>query len=572
MDVFFEVSGYLSILLSGLALAAQSVVMGGIAFLLLAACPLVPALGNAGAGIVLASRRLLAWSGLFLGLLGPARIALQLVILLGTTSVPLGQALMGGFVIAWALQASAGVVVFLLAWPNRRILSPGLLLIPAAAILAGTLATSHAAGRLDNATALFALTALHALGAAVWIGGLPFLLIGLSRLRCGHAIGLLGRRYSALSIAGVAAILGSGVTLGVFYIGSLESVYGTAYGLMTGVKAALLGMLLLLGAANFLTARGLRADPGLPTLRFRRFVEAEIGIGLTVFFAAASLTSVPPGIDLPDDRVTMTEIVQRVWPVSPRFESPDHASLALVALQDRLDAEAARTASIASRAFVPGTGVLPARNAQDVAWSEYNHNWAGLLVLGMGLLALAERAGWRPGRHWPLLLLAMAAFLFIRSDPEVWPLGPIGFFESLRDAEVVQHRAYVLVIVVFGVFEWLVRTGRLRRPGAGSVFPIMCAFGGALLLTHAHAISNVKEALLIEISHAGIGLFGVAAGWSRWVDLRVPGPAGRLASWFWPVCFVVIGLLLVGYRETSIVTQASAPLPHGIQGTVALPA
>ena len=56
------------------------------------------------------------------------------------------------------------------------------------------------------------------------------------------------------------------------------------------------------------------------------------------------------------------------------------------------------------------------------------------------------------------------------------------------------------------------------------------------------------------------------------VDLRVPGPAGRLASWFWPVCFVVIGLLLVGYRETSIVTQASAPLPHGIQGTVALPA
>ena len=58
----------------------------------------------------------------------------------------------------------------------------------------------------------------------------------------------------------------------------------------------------------------------------------------------------------------------------------------------------------------------------------------------------------------------MAAFLFLRSDPEVWPLGEIGFFESLRDVEVLQHRVFVLLIVAFALFEWGVRTGRLAQP------------------------------------------------------------------------------------------------------------
>jgi len=47
-----------------------------------------------------------------------------------------------------------------------------------------------------------------------------------------------------------------------------------------------------------------------------------------------------------------------------------------------------------------------------------------------------ERTGSAPwARHWPLLFLGLAVFLFLRSDPEVWPLGDIGFFTSLRDPE-----------------------------------------------------------------------------------------------------------------------------------------
>lgn len=551
MSLLFELSGYISILLFGLSLALQSVAIGGVVYLLLVALPFEARLGGvAGQEAARRSLTLLRLSGWGLLVLEPSRVALQLTVLVGTTSIPLSRALTGGFVIAWAAQAVAGGLLVRLARKPIGTQARWLMGLAVVVLLAGNVVTSHAFGRLDGLALLAAATAVHAAGAAVWIGGLPYLLATLPLLREGVEVRLVGRRYSAMSMAAVAAIAASGLLLSLFYIGSTEALYGTAYGFMTGVKGILFAFLLGLGAMNFLLVSRLRHDPAAPTLRFRRFVKAELGIGLTLLFAAASLTAVPPGVDLPDDRVTLTEIAERVWPVRPRFESPDHAGLALVALQDRLDAETARGAA-AARAFVPGMGELPPRNAQDIAWSEYNHNWAGVLVLAIGLLALAERAGLRWGRHWPLLFLVMAAFLFVRSDPEVWPLGPIGFFEALRDAEVAQHRAYVLVIILFGAFEWLVRTGRLRSHRAALAFPLLTALGGALLLTHNHAIANVREGLLVEMSHGAIGLLGLAAGWLRWIELRAPGRPARVASWVWPACFVAVGLVLIDYRETS---------------------
>ena len=209
-----------------------------------------------------------------------------------------------------------------------------------------------------------------------------------------------------------------------------------AYGVMVGAKAAMFGALLLLGLGNFITTERLRSDPGTSVLRMRRFAEVEIGIGVSIFFAAASLTSVPPGIDLVQDRVSWAEVVERNTPVWPRMTSPDASTLALLSLQNKLDTEAAAQARAAPAASVPGSGELPPRNAEDIAWSEYNHHWAGLFVLAMGGLALLNQAGVRWARHWPLTLLGLALFLLIRSDPEVWPMGYVGLLESLRDVEV----------------------------------------------------------------------------------------------------------------------------------------
>jgi len=81
------------------------------------------------------------------------------------------------------------------------------------------------------------------------------------------------------------------------------------------------------------------------------------------------------------------------------------------------------------------------------------------------------------------------------------------------------------------------------------VFPLLVAAGGALLLAHAHPLVHVKEAYLMEITHLPLGALAVLAGWARWLDLRLPARAGRIAGRLWPPALIAIGLLLVFYRE-----------------------
>src|SRR3989442_1761192 len=130
-----------------------------------------------------------------------------------------------------------------------------------------------------------------------------------------------------------------------------------------------------------------------------------------------------------------------------------------------------RVAELIARAE-PLMGVPTRREPVERAWSEYNHHWAGLFVLTMGVLACLERLGVRAARHWPLAFLGLAAFLFVRNDPRAWPLGPAGFWESFLLPDVLQHRAFVVLIVAFAAFEWMVRTDRLARRPWGYVFPL----------------------------------------------------------------------------------------------------
>lgn len=549
MMLLVDIFGFASVLLRGLALTAQSLTLGGIAFLILLARPLSPALGAAGDAIVHRTGRLVAWSALALAAVVALGAAMQTLILTGSTDLGLAEAAGALYVQAAAVGAGAALLIALLGVGDRaRAWDPALVAL-GLAVIGASVAASHAASRLDDRAVLALALAVHQAAAAVWIGGIPFLLIALTGCRGAIAWRCVASRFSRMAMASVAAIVAAGILMSVVYVGSFEALYGTAYGIMVCTKAALLVGLLFLGAMNFLAVERLRRDPATPILRLRRFAEAEIGIGITVFFAAASLTSVPPGIDLAHDRVTLSEIVDRMAPQWPSLESPAHDSLALPALQQMLNASAG-AAETAPRAFVPGAGMTPPRNAEDVAWSEYNHHWSGILVLAIGLLALAERAGWaRWARNWPLLFIALGAFLLFRSDPENWPLGDIGFLESFRDPEVTQHRLFVVLIVGFAFFEWSVRTGRLVSSAAAYVFPLLTALGGALLLTHSHALANVREQLLIEMTHVPLALLGIAAGWSRWLELRLVPPDSRRAAWIWPICFVLVGILLLSYHE-----------------------
>ncbi len=547
MSLLVDLFGYLSIVLHGLTIVAQSMAVGGALFLAFLARPFAPSLPD-GLQLVRRTAVIAGWSALALVACEALAVGMQAAVLMDTMGLGLQQTLTAQFAVAGIVKAvAAGVLAAALF--ARRPMPAASILAPCAVVLAAATMTTHAAARLADGPVLMAATALHILGAAIWIGGIPFFVMALGRLHDGAAFRRVGARFSRMSMAGVGCILVSAAAMTWFYVGSWGAAYGTAYGVMVGAKAAMFGALLLLGLGNFLVIERLRADPGAPVLRLRRFAEVEAGIGFSIFFAAASLTSVPPAVDLVHDRVTWAEIAERNTPQVPRLTSPDHDSLALPALQEQLDAEAAQARTAPPAAFTPGSGELPARNAADVAWSEYNHHWAGLFVAAIGVLGLLQRAGLRAARHWPLLLLGLAAFLFVRSDPETWPLGQIGFFESFRDVEVLQHRVFVVLIVAFALFEWGVRTGRLRRPGAALVFPLLTACGGALLLTHSHAIANVKDQLLIEMSHTPLALAGIGAGGSRWLELRADGPVRRAAGWVWPVCFLVVGMILLNYRE-----------------------
>ena len=554
MELLLDLFGYLSIVVHGLTILAQSMAIGGVFFLVLLARPLAERLGPPGADIARRCAGIAAWSAFALVAAETATIALQTAALVGSVGITVDDALGADFAIAGLLKTCvAALLAVLLFARGAKAPTIPLLLAAILELVAATL-TTHAVARLDDRGPLLIAAWLHQAGAAIWIGGIPCFLLALAHLQDAAAWRLVGTRFSRMSMAGVACILFSGVTMSVLYIGDMPGFYGTAYGVMVGAKIAMFLMLLGLGGMNFLLVEKLRADPATPVTRMRRFAEVELGIGAAIFFAAASLTSVPPAVDLTNDRVTLAEIIERNTPAWPRFASPDHDVLALPALQAKLDAEAAGRKAAPQVAFIPGAGELPPRNANDIAWSEYNHHWAGLFVVLVGVLALANHAGVGWARHWPLVFLGLAVFLFVRSDPETWPLGDIGFFESFRDVEVAQHRGYVVLILVFAWSEWRVRAGGWTNRAATYVFPLLCAGGGVLLLTHSHAIANIKDQLLIELTHTPLALAGIVTGWARWLELRLDPKANalsiRIAGWVWPAAILFCGLLLLTYRET----------------------
>jgi putative copper resistance protein D len=136
----------------------------------------------------------------------------------------------------------------------------------------------------------------------------------------------------------------------------------------------------------------------------------------------------------------------------------------------------------------------------------------------------------------------------VRADTESWPVGWKGFWASWLNPEVFQHRLAALACAGFGIFEY-VRKRDFENNRLALVFPAMCALGGAVLMTHSHSITNASEELLAELSHVPLGIFAVLAGWSRWLEIRMPPANRRIFSWIWPACFVLIAAGLLNYRE-----------------------
>jgi putative copper export protein len=589
-------TGFVDVILRGAILVLASLILGGFAWVRLVL--------HAGPGVApsaptaLALRVVAAGGGLF-ALAQTSTLLVALTALHMADGWPLGE-LAGtmfarGALVRIALGLAVGFLALRLA--QRRAAPPAwhALGAGAVALVLSSAVLSHAVARVENRALLLLLDAAHQLAAAVWIGGLAHLtLYAAFRARQvrrprsvgagatsadervgGLAVGagaasprkgvgglfqkvagsdpsgrtvrdgdvdddsfggffsddgeaadaVVARRFSTVALVSVVGLIVAGGALTWQYVGEWAGLVGTAYGVMVLSKVILLVIMLALAALNFRAVRQASAAPGA---RLLRLVEVELGLGITVFFAAASLTSLPPAVDVTTDRATVAEVAERFRPSPPRLTSPPVAEL-----NERAE---------------PLMGPVTRREGIERAWAEYNHHWAGFFVLTMGLLAALERLGVRAARHWPLVLLGLAGFLFLRNDPRAWPLGPAGFWESFTLPDVLQHRAFVVLIVLFAVFEWKVRTGRLPSVPWGYVFPLLCAAGGGLMLTHSHAMFNLKAEFLAEVTHVPIAILGAFAGWGRWLELRLPG-AGRGPGWLWTGCLIGVGLILIVYRE-----------------------
>ena len=546
----FRAFGSLSLLLRAAILCCQTVAVGGIIFLLVIAR--APQFRRE--SWLRPARRVIRWGALGFAISQLFFVTINILVLTFSTDLSVRDILGANFVIAGLLGIAAGLALFF--WPGGLLGRPSFFaLLPAAAMIASTVMTSHAASRMEDRFALVSITTVHYLATAAWIGGVISLLIVMKNVDDLEILAPVSGRFSRLAQVSVSILLLAGLSLSFWFVGSWSALYGTSYGIMVVTKAIFLGCLLLLGAANYFLVRtiGKRASDAGTKISLVRFAEVEIGIGLTVILAAASLTSQPPGVDLPQDRVTFQEIVARYAPRMPQFTSPPVKAVAKSSKDERRRARAAGRSVPSS--FVPGESGFGTDTPDDMAWSEYNHAWAGLVVFVMGILALLSRSryfAW--AKVWPLIFLGLAVFLFLRSDPENWPLGPNGFWESFDSADVLQHRIAVVLIIVFAIFQWRVETNRVHSHAAALVFPVVGALGGVVLLTHTHGLTNVKEQLLVELSHTALAIFAVIAGWSRWLELRLPSanPMRKYLAWIWPVCFILIGVILMDYHESDL--------------------
>jgi len=533
-----DLFSFLSVVLRAGTLVFQSVLLGGVLFVLWTARASPEASEESIAKVHASSWQLLRLSAVGLAIVQLLYLYVDSAVLMASADIGFDGVVGANFFVSGSVVLVAALITAIIAGGNRKIARWALPVLTVV-IMTASVMTNHAASRLAGRPLLITLSIIHELATGFWIGGLPFLILGLYRAKDLDTRWFITERFSRMALVTVGALALSGLVMSVIYIGSWEGILGTAYGIMVLAKATMLGALLVLGAVNFLLLRNYPKDQAMP--RLRRLIEAEVGIGITVILTAASLTSQPPAVDQVSDTVTMAQVWQRLKPVSPRlnYRFVPEANAAGKPLPPP-DARAVN---------IDGVRLTP-RFINNTIESESNHHWMGVVVLAMGVLALLARTGKaRWAEYWPLLLVFIAVFIVLFADTECWPIGWKSMGACFADPEVFQHRMAALVCVAFAVFELRVRQRKKGNDPWAMVFPLMCALGGAVLLTHQHAISNVKENSLVELSHVPMGVLAVFAGWARWLELRLPEENRAIPSWIWPACFVLIGAGLLNYRE-----------------------
>ena len=194
----------------------------------------------------------------------------------------------------------------------------------------------------------------------------------------------------------------------------------------------------------------------------------------------------------------------------------------------------------------------------DKEESEFNHHLAGLLVALAGAFILFQSrlaARWPAAKYaWPACFLVAGIFLLIWSDTELWPFGDRAWLEALKNnAEVAQHKTYAVLLLVLGTIEWQRARGVLTAAWSAWIFPALAIGGSILLLFHQHEAGmhgSDHEELMARIwsEHLSYSVVGAGIGLTKGLsELRTPGR--KVFRSAWPLLMIVLGVLLMFYRE-----------------------
>ncbi|MFI5008853.1 MAG: copper resistance CopC/CopD family protein [Solirubrobacterales bacterium] len=243
-----------------------------------------------------------------------------------------------------------------------------------AAYLAITPALAGHASTQSPTAAFFPSDAVHVLAASVWVGGIACLLAALPaatrRLEGPERSRLLLavlKRFSPLALGAVVAIAITGVVQAYIDVRSLHALLHTTYGALVLVKTALLLCLIGFGWIN--RARMIPAlqrivdaerAPGGVGVRARRSLRGEMALMLCVFGVTGALVGYTPPIDAasgPFSANTTLGPAELELTVEPARTGPNTIHLYLIDAKDGTQFTA--TKELTARATLPAKGIGP---------------------------------------------------------------------------------------------------------------------------------------------------------------------------------------------------------------------
>ncbi len=192
------------------------------------------------------------------------------------------------------------IVLLAIALPQR--IRFGVWLIASAGLIVDQAWLGHAANGGDSpfGAIMIVVYAIHVLGGAAWVGGLPILLFTLAQRDPGKGpreIVLILSRYSALATGAVTLILATGVANAMFRVqGHFARLVGSGYGEILLVKLLLVATMLALAYYNrFIALPRLQTAPQAPDFTgLSRSIGVELALGVLVIGVAALLGVTPP--------------------------------------------------------------------------------------------------------------------------------------------------------------------------------------------------------------------------------------------------------------------------------------